>query len=178
MKSQKFGLEYTFKHKYICCLNFWDEACWFLSLRVLGLLSSSLLLFPQRFGRYVLRPSSSVCRTREPSRNFELRPLLKPRGSPVLIPLAITGDKYYVFLYCYSPVVRIEPFLYFNSWLVGWLVFWHINHCRLFNAKSSLYIHIKYIWFGLVWFYGISNIVGYLMPNPLYTYVLNIYDLV
>ena len=73
----------------ISCLNFWDEACWFLSLRVFGLLSSSLLLFPQRFGRYVLRPSSGVCRTREPSRNFELRPLLNPQGSPVLIPLAI-----------------------------------------------------------------------------------------
>ena len=53
----------------------------FLSLRVFGLLSSSLLLFPQRFGWYVLRPSSGVCRTREPSRNFELRPLLNPRGS-------------------------------------------------------------------------------------------------
>ena len=56
----------------------------------------------------------------------------------------------------------------------GW-VLWHINHCRLFNAKSSLYIYIKYIWFGLVGFYGISTIVGYLMPNPLYTYILNIY---
>ena len=32
--------------------------------------------------------------------------------------------------------------------------------------------------FGLVWFYGISTIVGCLMPNPLYTYILNIYDLV
>ena len=58
----------------------------------------------------------------------------------------------------------------------GW-VLWHINHCRLFNAKSSLYIYIKYIWFGLVGFYGISTIVGYLMPNPFYTYILNIYDL-
>ena len=29
----------------------------------------------------------------------------------------------------------------------------------------------------LVWFYGISTIVGYLMPNPLYTYILDIYDL-
>ena len=58
------------------------------------------------------------------------------------------------------------------------LVLWHINHCRLFNAKSSLYIYIKYIGFGLVWFDGISTIVGYLMPNPLYTYILNIYDLV
>ena len=67
---------------------------------------------------------------------------------------------------------------YFNttaseSWLVG-LVLWHINHCRLFNAKSSLYIYIKYIGFDLVGFYGISTIVGYLMPNPLYTYILNI----
>ena len=78
----------------VCCLNFRDEACWFLSLRLFGLLSSSLLLFPQHFGRYVLRPSSGVCRTREPTRNFELRPLLNPRGSPVLIPLAITGYSY------------------------------------------------------------------------------------
>ena len=68
--------------KKIPCLNFWDEACWFLSLRFFGLLSSSLLLFPQRFGRYVLRPSLGVCRTREPSWDFELRTLLKPRGSP------------------------------------------------------------------------------------------------
>ena len=50
----------------------------FLSLRFFGLLSSSLLLFPQRFGQYVLRPSSGVCRTRKPSRNFKLHPLLKP----------------------------------------------------------------------------------------------------
>ena len=31
---------------------------------------------------------------------------------------------------------------------------------------------------GLVGFYGISTIVGYLIPNPFYTYILNIYDLV
>ena len=35
---------------------------------------------------------------------------------------------------------------------------------------------IAYSW--LVGFHGISTIVGYLMPNPLYTYILNIYDLV
>ena len=52
----------------------------------------------------------------------------------------------------------------------GWFL-WHINHCRLFNAKSTVHIYIKYIWFGLVGFYGISTIVGYLMPNPLYTYI-------
>ncbi len=48
----------------------------------------------------------------------------------------------------------------------------------LLNAKSSLYIYIKYIWVGLVGFYGILTIIGYSMPNPLYTNILNIYDLV
>ena len=54
---------------------------------------------------------------------------------------------------------------------------WHINHCRLFNTTSSLYIYIRYIWFGLVGFYSISTIIGYLMSNHLYTYISNIYDL-
>ena len=61
-------------------------------------------------------------------------------------------------------------------WL-GWIL-WHINHCRLFNIKSSLYIYIRYIWFYLVEFYGILTIVGYLMPNLLYSDILNICDLV
>ena len=52
----------------------------------------------------------------------------------------------------------------------GW-VLWHINHYRLFNAKSSLYIYIKYIGSDLVGFYSISTIVGYSMPNPLYIYI-------
>ena len=34
------------------------------------------------------------------------------------------------------------------------------------------------IWLGWVEFYGISTIVGYLKPNPLYKYILNIYELV
>ena len=59
----------------------------------------------------------------------------------------------------------------------GW-VLWHINHCRQFNVESSLYIYIKYKGLGLVGLYGISTIEHYLMPNPLYTYKLIIYDLV
>ena len=58
----------------------------------------------------------------------------------------------------------------------GWIL-WDINYCRLFNAKPFLYIYIEYIGFSLVGFYGISAIVGYLMPNPFYTYILDIYDL-
>ena len=52
----------------------------------------------------------------------------------------------------------------------GW-VLWHINHCRLFNAKYSLYIYIKYIGFGWVGSDGISTIVGYSMPHSFYTYI-------
>ena len=59
-----------------------------------------------------------------------------------------------------------------KPWYKVWLSVIGINHRSLFNAKSSLYIYIKYIWFGLVGFYGISTIVGYLMPNSLYTYIL------
>ena len=45
------------------------------------------------------------------------------------------------------------------------------------NIKYIKNIDIKYIWFSLVWFYGISTIIGYLMPNPLYTYISNTIDL-
>ena len=33
---------------------------------------------------------------------------------------------------------------------------------------------IELLVLNLVWFYGISTIVAYLMPNPVFTYVLNI----
>ena len=65
---------------WLSCLNFWDKAWRFLSLRVFRLLSSSWLLFLQLFGRYVLQPSSGVCQTQEPTQNFKLRPLLNPWG--------------------------------------------------------------------------------------------------
>ena len=44
---------------------------------------------------------------------------------------------------------------------------------------NPIYTYILNI-YDLVWlfFYGISIIVGYLMPNPIYAYILNIYDLV
>ena len=60
-------------------------------------------------------------------------------------------------------------------WSLGAL--WHINHFRLFDAKSSLYVYSKYVRFGFVEFYGISTIIGYLKPNPFFTYMLDIYDL-
>ena len=56
-------------------------------------------------------------------------------------------------------------------------VLWHINHCRLFQARFYLSIYIKCIWIGFVLFYGISTLKGYLISNPLYSHISNIYDL-
>ena len=50
-----------------------------------------------------------------------------------------------------------------------WSCFMAYQPCRLFNAKFTSCMYIKFIGFGLVGFYGISTIVGYVMPNPLYT---------
>ena len=59
------------------------------------------------------------------------------------------------------------------------LVLWHVNHCRLFNAKSCFtYILYIYIRFVLDWFYGMSTIADYLMPNPvLHIYYIYIYKI-
>ena len=77
--------------------------------------------------------------------------------------------------------LRPNP-LYTNILYIYWIslccIFWHICDWRLFNAKSTIHIYIHHIWFGLVEFYGISTIVGYLIPNPLYTYILNIYNFI
>ena len=52
----------------------------------------------------------------------------------------------------------------------------NIQTCCLYNYSVIL------LWLATGWlfgFYGISTIVGYLMPNPVYTYIYiyNIYDL-
>ena len=54
----------------------------------------------------------------------------------------------------------------------GWI------HERIYTFHSFKLFFSSSKMIGLVRFYGISIIVGYLMPNTLYTYTLNIYDLV
>ena len=48
-------------------------------------------------------------------------------------------------------------------------VVWDIYKKRMLNISDNVYI-FKLRWFGLVWFYGTSTIVGYLMLNPFDTY--------
>ena len=43
--------------------------------------------------------------------------------------------------------------------------------CDIRNFSGNI------LWFGFVWFYGKSNIEGFLMSNPVYKYIFNIYDL-
>ena len=59
-----------------------------------------------------------------------------------------------------------------NFGFVCW-VLWHVKHCRLFTTQSSLYYISNTYYLS-----GISTIVGYLIPNRLYTYISNSYDLV
>ena len=70
-----------------------------------------------------------------------------------------------------------QPFsmLYLSQYLI---VFW--NRIFLVGWLVGFVFHVVrfgLVWFGLFWFYGISNRVGCFMPNPIHTYVLNIYDL-
>ena len=39
----------------------------------------------------------------------------------------------------------------------------YVPNCNIVVTEFKLW--------SVVWFYGISTIVGYLMPNPLYTYI-------
>ena len=48
----------------------------------------------------------------------------------------------------------------------------------MFSSKEITIILLFILVLSLVWFYGISTIVGYLRLNPVYTYILNMYDLV
>ena len=88
---------------------------------------------------------------------------------------------FFYLLYCVRNLIiqhrcrkKFEPHLTFVYVWFGW-VLWIINHCRSFNVKSCLYIYIEYICFDLHESYGISTIVGYLMPNPVHIYILNMY---
>ena len=45
------------------------------------------------------------------------------------------------------------------------------NVSKVNSTVEIIPVILLLVWFGFFWFYGISTIVGYLMPNPLYTYI-------
>ena len=52
-----------------------------------------------------------------------------------------------------------------------------VNFALPSNLSSIKRKSSRIVYFDLIWFYGISTLVTYLMPTLVYTYVLNIYDL-
>ena len=71
------GTRITWKVHWLTKMLSWNltKGGLFLSLGIFRLLILSLLLYSQRFSRYVLRPSSGVsCRNREPAQNLEVNP--------------------------------------------------------------------------------------------------------
>ena len=64
-------------------------------------------------------------------------------------------NKYCLVECCFKKVRRITG----NQWAMG-------QHLH----GKTLSMSLLEVWFDLVWFYGISNIVGYLMPN-LFLYI-------
>ncbi len=75
-----------------------------------------------------------------------------------------------------APGVAVPPWAT-ETVLSPWLA---ADEARISHVLSHVVWWKKkiYIGFGLVGLFGISTIVGYLMSYPLYTYILNIYDLV
>ena len=61
--------------------------------------------------------------------------------------------------------------------MIGLVGFYGISTIVSYLMPNPFYAYILNI-YDLVWFYDISTIVGYSMPNPCYTYILDIYDLV
>ena len=92
--------EWTIIAPSIIIQNFWEEAWWFLSLRVLGLLSSSFY-----FHNISADISPGLLSN---SGTFKLHPLLNPQGLPVLIPLAITV-KYSNIITCLQSGLNLQP---------------------------------------------------------------------
>ena len=60
----------------------------------------------------------------------------------------------------------------------GLVGFYGISTIGGYLMPNPFYAYIKYIRFGWVGFYGISTLLGYLMLNPFNTYIVNIYNFV
>ena len=69
-------------------------------------------------------------------------------------------------------------FLFLCNLKLNFVVLQALNfkiNVKLLMLFFKIILIILKVMFGLVGFYGIWTIVGYLMPNPVYIYMLNIY---
>ena len=82
------------------------------------------------------------------------------------------SDDYWAAL---SEALGISPKVNLIAWLEFELAYFRatVKHFRRYVTETSPSL---LVWFGLIGLYGLLIIVGYLMTNPLYTYILNISD--
>ena len=119
------------------------------------------LLNQKKLGLFIARcffVRSSVLRVEQPGKKRSLNKThekIQKAKITVLFPeYIILHDNPFIFLSFISHIIHPVELL---SWQTSYLSVWSL--------------------FGLVWFYGISTIIGYLMPNPFYTYISNIWFL-
>ena len=74
-----------------------------------------------------------------------------------------------------SLIQVLRLFILYDETILNQLEFINTIQFYAFGLGQILQLHFEIC---LVGFYGISTFVGYLMPNLLYTYISNIYDLV
>ena len=55
--------------------------------------------------------------------------------------------------------------------VIDWIVFYGISTLVSYLMPNSVYTYLLNIWFGWIVFYGISIYVGYSMPNLVFTYI-------
>ena len=77
--------------------------------------------------------------------------------------------------YWQTTINPYRPQRYFNR--LGWLILWYVKPLLSYLIPKSFFFFLQ-LYSRLVGLYGISTIVGYLISNPLYTYILNIHNLV
>ena len=66
-----------------------------------------------------------------------------------------------------------NKYLLYSCGQIVWFDFMAHQPLKVIWYQIHFYTYIlEYIQFSLVGFYSISTVVGYLMPKPLYTYVL------
>ena len=113
--------------------------CWFLSLRIFILLSSSLLFYFHPFGWYIFWPSSGVsCWTQ----NFELLALLLFLllfNFVIHLLIIIDFVSFVVFVKFVVPLWLLFLKSIFGKTLMYYVAVQHINH---YTTGTSLYIYI------------------------------------
>ena len=80
--------------------------------------------------------------------------------------LAIRQDIYLYIYISHQANKRCKAIVIDSPMILYWCIYWSISITIFLSIHLSIYID-GLVWFRSVWFYGISNFVGYLTLSPL-----------